>query len=285
MLILGYLALTYAGIPDSIVRMGTIISWTNETWNPVTGCSRVSEGCRNCYAERLSLKFGWSAKPWTANNAAENVTCHPERLRKPYAIKKPSRIFTNSMSDMWHEQVPDSFIAEIFRVMNDTPQHTYQILTKRPERCAEWPGPWTPNIWMGTSIEDARAANRADALRRCGARTRFISAEPLLGSLAGMNLKGIDWVIVGGESGPGFRKMEMAWARKLRDACLDLKAAYFFKQDSAFRTETRPWLVEPDGSRWEWHQYPGHLIPPVQLEDQPSRSVQESRQQRLAIIQ
>lgn len=267
------------------MAVSTIISWTNETWNPVTGCSRVSEGCRNCYAERLSLKFRWSAKPWTANNAAENVICRPKRLRKPYAIKKPSRIFTNSMSDMWHDQVPDSFIAEIFAVMNDTPQHTYQILTKRPERCAEWPGPWTPNIWMGTSIEDARVAGRADALRRCKAQVRFLSAEPLIGSLTDLNIEGIHWVIVGGESGPGFRKMEMEWARELRAACVTQKIAYFFKQDSAFRTETRPWLVEPDGSRWEWHQYPGHLIAPTRLEDQPARSVREPRQQTLAIIQ
>src|SRR5437868_5244527 len=121
--------------------MGTVISWTNETWNPTTGCSRVSEGCRHCYAERLSLRYGWSKKPWTANNAAENVVCHPERLRKPYTFKRPSRIFVDSMSDLFHPQVPDDFINQVFDVMVDTPQHIYQILTKRPERAVQWTGP------------------------------------------------------------------------------------------------------------------------------------------------
>ena len=252
--------------------MSTIISWTNETWNPVTGCSRVSEGCRNCYAERISLEKGSSHLPWTAENAARNVICHPERLMKPYAIKTPTRIFVNSMSDMWHDQVPDSFIRATFRVMNDTP-HTYQILTKRPERAAQWPGPWTPNIWMGTSIEDEHAMHRVAAIRSCKAQTRFISAEPLLGPLPALDLAGIDWVIVGGESGPGFRAMDMAWARDIRDACVTQRVAYFFKQDSALWTETRPYLVETDGSRWRWHQYPGQLSPPVLL----SPSVQGKR--------
>lgn len=253
--------------------MSTLISWTNETWNPVTGCSRISEGCRNCYAERISLKFGYSEKPWTANNAADNIVCHPERLDKPRKIKQPSRIFTNSMSDMWHERVPDSFIRDIFRVMNDTPQHTYQILTKRPERCAQWPGPWTPNIWMGTSIEEDRWTKRADALRRCGAAVKFISAEPLLGPLPSLNLNHIDWVIVGGESGPGYRPMDMSWARDLRDRCVRDEVAFFYKQDAAFRTETRPWLVEADGSASEWHQYPGSLTAPVRIEIPAAKAV------------
>src|SRR3990167_7129414 len=132
--------------------MSTIISWTNETWNPTTGCSRVSEGCRSCYAERLSLKFGWSKTPWTARNAAQNVKVHPDRLSKPYGFKTGSRVFVNSMSDLFHEQIPDSFIAQVFRVMNDLPAITFQVLTKRPERAATWGGPWTPNIWQGTSI-------------------------------------------------------------------------------------------------------------------------------------
>jgi protein gp37 len=245
--------------------MSTIISWTNETWNPVTGCSRVSEGCRNCYAERISLERGRSHQPWTAENAALNVICHPERLRKPYTIKAPSLIFVNSMSDMWHDRVPDSFIRAIFRVMNDTPQHTYQILTKRPERAVHWPGPWTPNIWMGTSVEDERAMHRIATIRCCKSQTHFISAEPLLGPLPALDLAGIDWVIVGGESGLEFRAMDMAWARDIRDACVKRGVAYFFKQDSAYWTEVRPYLVETDGSRWRWHQFPGQLSPPVLL--------------------
>lgn len=257
--------------------MSTIISWTNKTWNPVTGCSRVSEGCRNCYAERMSLERGWSHHPWTADNAALNVICHPERLFKPYTFKAPTRIFVNSMSDMWHDQVPDNFIRDIFRVMNETPRHTYQILTKRPERAADWPGPWTPNIWMGTSIEDERAMHRIATIRGCKAQTRFISAEPLLGPLPGLDLAGIDWVIVGGESGPEFRTMDMAWARDIRDACVRQGVAYFFKQDSAYKTEVRPYLMETDGSCWEWHQYPGQLSEPVLVPAQLSPSAQRKR--------
>jgi protein gp37 len=120
--------------------MATLISSTNETWNPTTGCSRVSDGCRNCYAESLSLRFGWSKKPWTAVNAKENVKLHPDRLRKPHSWKKPSKVFIDSMSDLFHELIPDDFIAQVFAVMGDTPRHTYQILTKRAERAAEWSG-------------------------------------------------------------------------------------------------------------------------------------------------
>jgi protein gp37 len=229
----------------------------------------VSEGCRNCYAERISLERGWSHQPWTAENAALNVICHPERLLWPCTIKAPTLIFVNSMSDMWHDQVPDSFIRNIFRVMNDTPRHTYQILTKRPERAANWPGPWPPNIWMGTSVEDERAMHRIAAIRCCKAQTRFISAEPLLGPLPALDLAGIHWVIVGGESGPGFRAMDMAWARDIRDACVTQGVAYFFKQDSARWTEVGPYLVETDGSCWRWHQYPGQLSPPVLVQPKP----------------
>src|SRR3972149_6740308 len=149
----------------------TAISWTNVTWNPVHGCSKVSEGCRNCYAEALSLKRGWTKKPWTQPNAAENVMLKPAKLRDPYKI-------------------------------NDLPRHTFQILTKRPGRAASWPGPWSPNIWMGTSIEDQRAAHRLDDLRPCQAQTLFISFEPLIGPIADVNLSGYAWAIVGGESGP-----------------------------------------------------------------------------------
>ncbi len=217
--------------------MGTKIGWTDQTWNPTTGCSRVSEGCRHCYAESLSLRNGWSRKPWTHNNAPENVVLHPERLRKPYSWKTPSRVFVNSMSDLFHEQVPDAFIAQVFAVMADLPQHTFQVLTKRPERAATWPGPWPANVWMGTSTENQRAADeRIPHLLRTPAAVRFISAEPLLGPLdiapylwatwingrelpkptnwIGLDsnmymppyysarlLPALDWVIVGGESG------------------------------------------------------------------------------------
>lgn len=243
--------------------MGTIISWTDETWNPTTGCNKVSEGCRNCYAEKLSLRFGWSKKPWTLPNAEENVKIHPNRLKKPYTWKKPSRVFVNSMSDLFHPLVPDEYIAQVFEVMNDLPQHTFQILTKRPERAAEWPGPWTDNIWQGTSVEDYRVAHRIDSLRECAAKTRFLSCEPLIGPLGDVSFDGIHWVIVGGESGPHMKSgpdnprwMRQEWARQIRDHCVRDGVAYFYKQDSGVRTEMRPWLVEEDGSCWEWHQFP-----------------------------
>lgn len=243
--------------------MGTIISWTDETWNPTTGCSRVSGGCRFCYAETLSLRFGWSKKPWTHNNAAENVVLHPERLRKPYAWKTPKRVFVNSMSDTFHELVPDEYIAQVFAVMADLPQHIFQVLTKRPERAADWPGPWPANVWMGTSVEDGRVTHRIDSLRRCKAQIRFLSCEPLLGDLGDIDLTGIQWVIAGGESGrhisgqPG-RAMDHAWARSIRNQCLAAipPAAFFFKQSSGYRTEMGTELIEEDGTSTIWRQYP-----------------------------
>jgi protein gp37 len=237
--------------------VGTKIRWTNETWNPTTGCSRVSAGCKHCYAEQLSLRFKWSEKPWTARNAHLNVRLHPDRLRKPYSWREPRRVFVNSMSDLFHPLIPDEFIADVFKVMCALPQHTFQILTKRPERAAGWSGPWPANIWMGTSVEDERVVRRIDELRECGACTRFLSAEPLLGPLGKVDLTGIDWVIVGGESGPGYRRMDHEWARGIRDACVEAGVAFFFKQDSGPRTEMRPWL---DGMIWE--QYPGDVRPP-----------------------
>lgn len=237
--------------------MGTKIRWTNETWNPTTGCSRVSAGCEHCYAEQLSLRFGWSSKPWSARNAAVNVQLHPERLQKPYSWRKPRRVFVNSMSDLFHPIIPDEYIERVFAVMCDLPQHTFQILTKRPERAARWQGPWPDHIWMGTSVENERAASRIEILRGCPAAVRFVSAEPLLGPLGDLDLEGIDWVIVGGESGPGHRTMNHSWARTIRDACVEQRVAFFFKQDSGPRTEMRPWL---DGRVWE--QYPGNLVTP-----------------------
>lgn len=249
--------------------MATIISWTNETWNPTTGCSRVSEGCRNCYAERLSLRYGWSKKPWAANFAAENMKLHPERLKKPYTVKKPSRIFVNSMSDLFHPLIPDEFIRQVFEVMNTCLQHVFQVLTKRPERAASWPGPWTPNIWQGTSVEDARVAWRIDALRACQAQTRFLSVEPLIAPLSSVDLTGIHWVIVGGESGQGFRPMPHAWAREVKDQCVGQSVAFFFKQSAAFVTERGTSLRHEDGTFWTWQQYPGQLTPPVPAEPHP----------------
>lgn len=232
--------------------MGTMIRWTDETWNPVTGCSKVSAGCLHCYAEHLEYRrFKRSEYPWAEKFAHLNVVLHPERINKPLHWKTPRRVFVNSMSDMFHRMVPDAFIAEIFDVMDRCPQHTFQILTKRPERAAEWRGPWLPNIWMGTSVEDGRVVDRIDKLRQCQATTKFISFEPLIGPIHNVDLSGIHWAIVGGESGPGYRPMEIDWARDIRDACIDQSVPFFFKQHAGARTEM---VTTIDGETWE--QYP-----------------------------
>jgi protein gp37 len=192
---------------------------------------------------------------------AENVKCHPDRLRQPYKLKTPSRVFVNSMSDLFHECIPDAFIMDVFGVMADLPQHTFQVLTKRPERAACW-NFWPDNVWMGTSVEDARVTHRIDTIQRCRAKIKFLSCEPLIGPLGDVDFRGIDWVIVGGESGPGYRPMHQQWCRQIRDICLRDGAAFFFKQDAAFHTETRPYLQEESGECFEWRQFPGELTPP-----------------------
>jgi protein gp37 len=239
--------------------MPTTIAWTNETWNPVTGCSHVSAGCSHCYAEALSLRRGWSRKPWTAQNAAENVVLHPERLTKPRTYRPGTRVFVNSMSDMFHPRVPFSFVDAIFDVMASRRDVFFQCLTKRPERAAQWSGHWLPNVWMGTTVEDARVLHRIEYLQRIPAALRFLSCEPLLGPLDGVDLTGIGWVICGGESGPHHRPFDMAWARNLRDRCVASGVPFFFKQQAGFRTETRPWIEELDGQHTTWREYPSHV--------------------------
>ena len=243
----------------------TIISWTGVTWNPVHGCTRVSDGCRNCYAEQLSLKWGITHKPWTKQNEAENVKLMPHKLREPYKLKEPTRIFVNSMSDLFHPLIPHDYIRQVFAVMRDLPQHTFQILTKCPELAAAWPAEeWTPNIWMGTSVEDSRVLHRLDALRDCPAYVRFISAEPLIGPWpAQVDLSNFHWLIVGGESGSQFRPMPHAWARHLRDLCIDQGVAFFFKQSAAYRTEMGGSLRDTDGSFWLWQQWPDQMNDPI----------------------
>lgn len=216
--------------------MSTAIEWTDATWNPVTGCSKVSPGCAHCYAETLSLRFGWSKKPWTPENAAENVVLHPERLGKPLSWREPRMVFVNSMSDLFHEEVSFGYILKIFAVMRETKRHTFQVLTKRPERMAQFMALYAPmygvapNIWLGTSIENNRWVSRAEAIRETPAAVRFISAEPLLGSLDQLDLEGIDWLICGGESGSHYRPMDLMWARDLRDRCALHGIPFFFKQ-------------------------------------------------------
>jgi protein gp37 len=218
--------------------------------------------------------------PGTAKNASENVVVHPERLQDPrrfnmggqYSAQKhpkyPIKVFVNSMSDLFHDQVPDAFIQQVFNVMTD-PDHShrvFQILTKRGERAAKWPGPWTPNIWMGVTCGHRDSKHQIDTLRGCAAKVKFVSAEPLLTSLSPLNLSGIDWIIVGGESGSGYRPMEMSWAREVRDAAVAQGAAFFYKQDSSGASSKRKYLVEEDGSCWQWLQYPDYLVPPLRVE-------------------
>lgn len=214
------------------MRDKTPIEWTDASWNPTTGCSHVSAGCEHCYAEALSLRFGWSSKPWTAPNAAVNIVLHPDRLDQPLRWKRPRRIFVNSMSDLFHARVPIGFIQQVLAVMADTPQHTYQVLTKRAHRLRriapqlEFPS----NAWIGVSLENSEHLDRVEDLRAVPAAVRFLSCEPLLGPLGALDLVGIDWVIAGGESGPRHRPMDPAWVEEIRDACEVAGVPFFFKQ-------------------------------------------------------
>lgn len=234
----------------------TKISWASTTWNPVHGCSKVSAGCDRCYAETLSLMRKWTQLPWTGENAKENVMLKPHKLREPYKYKEPSRVFVNSMSDLYHPQIPDDYLAQVFAVMNDLHQHVFQILTKRPRRAAKWTDGWSDNVWMGTSVENKKTLFRIDQLRECRAKTLFLSLEPLLEDLGELNLDGIHWVIVGGESGKGYRPMDHSWARDIRDQCVENGIAFFFKQSAAYRTEMGTELEELDGTKTKWQQFP-----------------------------
>lgn len=255
------------------------IEWTDATWNPVTGCSKVSPGCAHCYAERLSLRFKTSSLPWTPANAEANVVLHEDRLSVPKAWREPRMIFVNSMSDLFHELVPDSFVARVFEVMHQADHHTYQILTKRPERMRDWfrslaGHPWAvnpmPHVWLGTSIELDRWVGRADALREVPAAVRFISAEPLLGPLPSLSLFGIDWLIVGGESGSSHRPMDLEWARQLREMCSDAGTAFFFKQLGTT-------LAKASRTRDTKGVDPGDWPEDLRIRDMPSPAASETR--------
>lgn len=203
----------------------TAIEWTDRTWNPTTGCNKVSPGCKHCYAETLTKRF-----PRSFSNGFK-FTLHPERMNQPLQWRKPSMIFVNSMSDVFHEQMPLTYLREIFKVIEAAPQHTFQVLTKRHERLVELAPllPWPKNLWMGVSVENQKYAHRVDHLRRVPAHVRFLSCEPLLGPLD-LNLDGIDWVITGGESGPKHRPVDVEWVRSIRDQCAEAGVAFFHKQ-------------------------------------------------------
>ncbi len=209
---------------------GSKIEWTDATWNPVTGCNKVSPGCKLCYAERLAKRLKATGMVKYRNGFA--VTCHPDALGIPFRWRKPRTIFVNSMSDLFHPQVPDRFVYDVFDVMEQAHWHRYQVLTKRPERVAALNAelPWPEQIWLGVSVESSRYLHRIELLRESGAAVKFLSLEPLLGPLPELNLDGIDWVIVGGESGPGARPMDADWARDIRDQCFVAEVPFYFKQ-------------------------------------------------------
>lgn len=215
------------------------IEWTQATWNPVTGCDRMSAGCDNCYALTLAnrLKAMGAAKYQLDGNPVTSgpgfaVTTHPSALKQPLKWRSPRLVFVNSMSDLFHAKVPKAFVREVFAVIAKTPQHTYQLLTKRSTRALRMADEleWPPNLWLGVSVEDEFALGRVDHLRATPAAVKFLSCEPLIGPLPGLTLEGIDWVIVGGESGPHHRPMDGKWAIDIRDACEAAAVPFFFKQ-------------------------------------------------------
>lgn len=214
------------------------IEWTEVTWNPVTGCTKISAGCKNCYAERMAKRLHAMGSVRYANKF--KITLHHDLLHLPKKWKKPRTIFVNSMSDLFHPDIPFDFIRSVFETMEATPQHTYQVLTKRAERLSEVASklPWPPNVWIGVSVEDSRVVDRIDHLRRVPAAVRFLSIEPLIGPLPKLNLKKIDWVIVGGESGPKARAMKPEWVDPIQAACAKNKVAFFFKQWGGVRKHT-----------------------------------------------
>jgi protein gp37 len=212
------------------MSINSSIEWTECTWNPVTGCTKISRGCKNCYAERMARRL--QAIGYDSYKNGFNFSVHSHLLGLPLKWKKPKKIFVNSMSDLFHREAPTSFIHEVFQVMNEARRHNFQVLTKRSQRLMTLSKtlPWPENVWMGVTVEDADYVDRIDHLRKTGAKVKFLSIEPLLGPLPKLNLRGIDWVIVGGESGPGSRPMQLEWVREIRDRCLKTNVPFFFKQ-------------------------------------------------------
>ncbi len=221
--------------------MATIstIEWTEMTWNPVTGCVKISAGCKHCYAERMAKRLMAMGATRYANSF--RPTLHDDLIDAPRKWKRPRLIFVNSMSDLFQDAIPDEFIRRVFQTMRECPQHTFQILTKRSQRLRQL-GPslsWSPNIWMGVSVEDERAKDRIADLAAVPAHVRFLSCEPLIGPLEKLKLNGIHWVIVGGESGPGARPMLPEWVESIQDQCSRKNIAFFFKQWGGVRKKSK----------------------------------------------
>lgn len=224
------------------------IEWTESTWNPLTGCTKVSAGCKHCYAERMAKRLQAMGQPNYANGF--RLTLHEHAVSLPLTWKKPQMIFVNSMSDLFHPDVPLEFIQKIFSVMRQADWHTFQVLTKRSDRLAALSDliDWPQNVWMGVSVENSSFASRVNDLRTTAARVKFLSLEPLLGPLPALRLDGINWVIVGGESGPGARPLEEAWVTDIRDQCLRAGVPFFFKQWGGVRKKKHGRLLE--GKTW-----------------------------------
>ena len=212
------------------MAQASAIEWTESTWNPVTGCTKISPGCAHCYAQRMAKRLKAMGQVRYRNEF--KLTLQADVVETPLRWKRPRMIFVNSMSDLFHKDVPTEFIVRCFSVMAEASQHTFQVLTKRPERAAAMAGmlPWPDNVWMGTSVENADYSTRIELLRKTPAAIRFLSLEPLLGPIPRLSLRGIDWVIVGGESAPGARPVEAEWVVQIRDRCLRYDVPFFFKQ-------------------------------------------------------
>ncbi|MBU0640022.1 MAG: phage Gp37/Gp68 family protein [Planctomycetes bacterium] len=267
------------------------IEWTECTWNPVRGCSRCSPGCQHCYAERMAARFSGPGKPYEGLAAftpsgprwTNRIGLVRDALDQPLRWRNPRVIFVNSMSDLFHEEVPEAFIGEVFDVMRRADHHVFQVLTKRADRLAALSPqlPWTPNIWMGVSVEAAEYLHRIDRLRKTGAMIKFLSLEPLLGPLFDLDLQGVDWAIVGGESGPGARPMEVEWVRSIRDQCIAATVPLFFKQWGQLSTNPDPGdpTAKPNGGTAKggrmldgrtWDEMPGR--PPSRSRDHSADS-------------
>lgn len=260
--------------------MATKISWTNETWNPVAGCTMASDGCKNCYAMRMAARLDAMGQE-KYRNLTHRVAGRPvwtgqvntitSELEKPYRWRKSRMVFVNSMSDLFHKDVPFTFIDQVIDVIAENHQHTFQVLTKRAVRLAEYGQirtNWPKNLWIGVSAEnDQCAQERIPLLLTVPAAVHFVSYEPALGNIQWSQNwgAGLNWVIYGAESGSNRRPHDMQWARNARDFCIQHEIAFFYKQGSAARSGVEPYLVEDDGSHWYWQQYPYDMAEPVEL--------------------
>lgn len=225
------------------------IEWTESTWNPLSGCSKISPGCHNCYAERMAFRLQKMGQKNYRNGF--NLTTHEHALERPLKLKKPQKIFVNSMGDLFHKDVPLSFILKVFNIMRKASWHTFQVLTKRSERLLELNNEidWPSNVWMGTSVENVDYTFRIEHLKRTNAKIKFLSIEPLLGPLKKISLENLDWVIVGGESGPGSRMIKKEWVRCIRDQSLEAQVPFFFKQWGGTNKKRNGRML--DGKIWD----------------------------------